>query len=345
MEGSLAMLQETLSLTLDASPAISVAAVRAGLTLFTAAAGSVDGEPAEPDRAVFMTASITKLLNAVLALRLQEQGRLDLDADVSPLLQLEVRNPFFPDVPVTARQLLTHSSSLCDDEAAVNDAGDWKTMGADCPVTLEQYVTRRLLGPQGRRLWSQDQAPGQARYHYSNAGATLLGWVLEKASGKELPVLAREEVFERLGMSRSCYTLGEAKALPGAQLAAPHVAGRPGHYGLAELPAAGLRSTGADLARLLEAFTGDVNPLLSEGSLKEMLPGDFRRGLAWWGRDASYGNRAGGVWEHGGFMAGVRTHIYLYPERREGLVILTNGEADYGHIHAALRRLLREEGP
>ena len=69
--------------------------------------------------------------------------------------------------------------------------------------------------------------------------------------------------------------------------------------------------------------------LLSRASLEEMLPRNFKNGLAWWGCDASYGVRSGGVWAHGGFMQGVRTHVYLWPERSVSVVVLTNGEDDY----------------
>merc|ERR1712032_1140118 len=76
------------------------------------------------------------------------------------------------------------------------------------------------------------------------------------------------------------------------------------------------------------------------GSVREMLPSDFTKGLAWWGRDAKYGNRSGDSWEHGGYMAGVRTHMYLYPDRSEGIVILPNGEVNYSCIQIALQNLL-----
>jgi len=69
--------------------------------------------------------------------------------------------------------------------------------------------------------------------------------------------------------------------------------------------------------------------ILSEASLKEMLPSDFRRGLAWWGQDAQYGSPTEQVWQHGGFMQGVRTHMYLWPQHAAALVVLTNGSHDY----------------
>src|SRR5436190_22947897 len=60
-------------------------------------------------------ASISKLAVAIGVMRLVEQGRLDLDRDVSFYLGWPLRNPAFPDQPITLRLLLSHRSSLKDD--------------------------------------------------------------------------------------------------------------------------------------------------------------------------------------------------------------------------------------
>src|SRR5690606_3223998 len=66
-------------------------------------------------------ASISKLVTAIGVMRLVEAGKLDLDADVSAYLGWELRNPSFPDQPITLRLLLSHRSSLTD------AAGYWQT--------------------------------------------------------------------------------------------------------------------------------------------------------------------------------------------------------------------------
>jgi hypothetical protein len=108
------------------------------------------------------------------------------------------------------------------------------------------------------------------------------------------------------------------------------------------------------MAKYLVALTSDPCPLLSAESRALLTPADGVAGLAWWGRDATYGRKSGGVWSHGGYMEGVRTHMYLFPpaantgpevdlERQQhwrGAVILTNGEVDYSSIELALKELL-----
>lgn len=59
-------------------------------------------------------ASISKLVVALGVMRLVEQGKLDLDRDINAYLGWEVRNPAFPDAPITMRHLLSHRSGLRD---------------------------------------------------------------------------------------------------------------------------------------------------------------------------------------------------------------------------------------
>lgn len=325
-------------LLMDA-PAIAVAAVKDGELVYSHAAGSIEtGVPADVEGTIFMVASISKTMNGLLCMLMKKSGELDLDKDISEYTGTTIRNPYFPEVPVTARRLLLHTSSLQDDETAVNSFGQWKTSDVDCTVGLEAYVLARFMDPDSaRRIWSNCSF----EYHYSNAGATLLGWVLEKVAGVPYAQLVQTRIFDALGMVRSTYTLLEAQKLQGASLAVPHLVG---HYGVAEVPAAGLRTTAGDLARFLAALTNPDRCPISAESLSEMLPDDGFSGLGWWGMDFPYGERRSDecVFTHGGLMEGVRTHIYIWPKRQAGAVILTNSACDYSLVASALKKAVLE---
>ena len=169
--------------------------------------------------------------------------------------------------------------------------------------------------------------------------------MLESAAGKPLSRLCDERVFAPLGMAHSTFTLEAATRAPGCVVAVPQPPGH--HYGVAEYPAAGMRSTAADLAKYLQALTAPLGQceLLTEASLRQLLPTTFHGGLAWWGRDAWYGvkDEAARVWTHGGFMQGVRTHVHLWPLLRVATVVLTNGEDEDAkdQIARALERVAR----
>lgn len=333
------------------APALAVGAILRDRVILLQASGSVadaDGLPTPTDASdtIFSCASISKLVLCVVALQCAERGELDLDADVSALLpgECRLRNPAHPSAAVSARCLLRHESGLCDGEEALA-RGPWRSEGCDCPVALATYVAARLSGDPGG-LWHASP-PGAAPYHYSNLGMTCLALCLERACGgvKSFADLARERVFSVLGMSRSSFRLAEAVAQRGSR-AAPHGAdGAPlAPFGVAEYPAANLRSTAADLLHFLSAFTGEpgVCPLLRAASLAQALPSDGVRGLAWWGADATYGEKDNTalVWTHGGFMEGIRSHLYYYPKQRLGLILLQNGEAPYDALALALHRVV-----
>ena len=66
---------------------------------------------------VFRTASVAKMVTALLVFRLQTLGRLSVGEDVSDFLGLRVRNPHSPDAPVTLGMLLSHTSGIVDSPA------------------------------------------------------------------------------------------------------------------------------------------------------------------------------------------------------------------------------------
>merc|ERR1711977_752359 len=104
-----------------------------------------------------------------------ERGELVLDRDINDYISpLALRNPNFPTVPITARHLLTHRSSLTDDETAL-DPGIWRTSHTDCPTPLHAYISQRLC-PDGKHyepfVWSPVKGPGEEVWHqYGSQGA------------------------------------------------------------------------------------------------------------------------------------------------------------------------------
>ena len=67
--------------------------------------------------ATMMIASISKTITATAVMQLFEKGLIKLDADINEYLSIKVRNPKFPDIPITIQQLLTHTSSIRDGTA------------------------------------------------------------------------------------------------------------------------------------------------------------------------------------------------------------------------------------
>jgi CubicO group peptidase (beta-lactamase class C family) len=114
---------------------------------------------------IFRIASISKSFTATSIMQLVEQGKLNLDDDVSDLVGFKVRNPKYPNVKITLYMLLSHSSSL-------NDSQGYFTLDVINPAKSKDYAKAY-----------NDWRPG-AKYEYCNLGYNTLGCILEKVSGQ-----------------------------------------------------------------------------------------------------------------------------------------------------------------
>jgi CubicO group peptidase (beta-lactamase class C family) len=135
---------------------------------------------------VFSLGSITKQFTAAAILKLEMQGKLRVEDPISK---------FVAGVPddkqgITIHQLLTHSSGLESDFADDFD-----------PVERDTYVARALAS-------TLRSKPG-AEHHYSNAGYSLLGAIVELASGQPYERFLRDHLFQPAGMERTGYRLAK----------------------------------------------------------------------------------------------------------------------------------------
>jgi len=141
-----------------------------------------DQRPVDADTK-FRVASLSKLIVVICAMTLVEEGKLDLDADISDYLGYDVRNPEFPDAPITPRMLMQHTSSIYDSNA-YSSAGNRNLVD----------TTERLLS--AGTCFRQRQ-PGSS-FKYSNFGYSVLGLICEILSGKRFDTLTRDVLFDPL---------------------------------------------------------------------------------------------------------------------------------------------------
>src|SRR5262245_57518666 len=166
-------------------PALSVALVVNGELRFAAAYGIADVENsvAATPATVFRIASTSKPLAAVAAMQLAERGALDLDAPVQKYA------PAFPvkRFPITTRQVLAHMSGIRNYRPG---EGERTTRYGSLTDALSIFKDDEL-----------DHEPG-ARFTYTTFGYTLLGVIIEGASGRSFEDYMREQLFTPAGMSR-----------------------------------------------------------------------------------------------------------------------------------------------
>jgi len=146
-------------------------------------------------RTLFRIGSVGKGFAALAALKLQEEGKLQLTDTLRQWApEFAVENPWEATDPVRLDQLLEHTSGIPDlhfSEYAHNDP---------TPVTLAQALN---FAPQNRVIrWR----PG-SRYAYSGMGIVLAAAVIEKASGQRFEDYVHDNFFVPLGMNTASYFL------------------------------------------------------------------------------------------------------------------------------------------
>ena len=148
---------------------------------FTFGPRTQQGGEITPDTC-YRVASVTKFVTAVGLMTLYEQGAFQLDADIREALpMMPIANPAFPDTPVTARQLLSHTSSFVTD--------------------VEYYKpTWELITNPENKYYEKKYAPG-THYAYSNMNGAIFGSMIEALSGKSLNTYMQEAVFDPLGIN------------------------------------------------------------------------------------------------------------------------------------------------
>ena len=147
-----------------------------GKTFLTWSFGGVD------EKTCFRIASVTKWVTAIGLMTLYDQGKLDLDKDISSYLGFKVRNPAYPDTPVTARMLLSHTSSLSPD--ASNYHPDWARIG------------KKGYDP----IFNESVEPG-TMYAYADYNGALFGCLIEAISKQSVQNYLNNKVFKPLGLT------------------------------------------------------------------------------------------------------------------------------------------------
>jgi CubicO group peptidase (beta-lactamase class C family) len=325
-------------------PGLAAAIVKNGRLVCASAAGMANIEqeqPATPDT-LFLIASVSKTITATALMQLRDQGRFQLDDNVNDYLPFRVSVPAAPAVPITFRQLLTHTSSIADNTKYINCPGScaygssisaFVTRGADSPISLAD-LTRGYLVPGGPYYDPvanfKPGAPGTIA-DYSNMGIVLAGYLVELISGVRFDQFTKDHIFTPLGMSATSWRL---RGINQSILAMPYDKGPSGfvpygQYGEPDYPDGMLRTSVKELGYFLSAYMQsrghNRHRILKPATVREMLkrqsPLDRSQGLVWVSQ--SIDRRL--VWGHDGSDNGAGAQMWFDPAGGEGVILLTNG--------------------
>ena len=264
---------------------------------------TVDGDT------LFQIASITKTITATVIMRLVDQGKIDLTAPVRRYIPSFKLKDESAASRATVKHLVTHTGGWLGD--SFRDFGN----GNDALAKyVEGMVELEQLTPLGE-IW-----------HYSNSSFTVLGRIIEVATGKTYEEATRELLFTPLGMDHSVFNAAEAivhRTAVGHQIRdeAPKVV-TPWAFPRAATPVGGVVSTVRDLLRYARFHLGDGTApngtrLLPRATLDLMRTPqadadlDRKVGIAWFLRDAQ-GPR---LQYHGGVAIGQQGVLMIAPDR------------------------------
>ncbi|WP_143225054.1 serine hydrolase domain-containing protein [Actinomyces naeslundii] len=278
--------------------------------------GASGGQPVavDPQKSLFRVASVSKIPTSIAAMQLVEQGKVDLDADISAYLDFEIERRF--DEPLTLRHLLTHSAGF-------------EEHGSLTPTTdLEAYVKN----DPPTQAFAPGTTPG-----YSNYGMALAGYIVQRVSGQPFETYVREHVLEPAGMTTSTYEQPLPKDM--ADLLGPGYTstGEEVPFELmGDFPAGSLTVSAPDFAAFMNAQLSRSPKLLREETWEQMWsPGLGEDKL---GNRAKAGEMGLGYFDlsrhgrrivgHGGDIQGWHSQFELYPEEKTGIFISYNGDGN-----------------
>lgn len=269
---------------------------------------------------IFQVGSVSKMVAAWGAMKLVDQGKIDLDAPVEKYLtRWHLPESRYGSDGVTLRRILSHTAGL----SLHGYAG---AVPSRKPVSLEESLSGKTYGAGDVRIIYE---PG-SRFQYSGGGYTLLQLIIEEVSGMPFEKYMEQEVLKPLGMNNSAFEWKDefapdmAKAYGVLGQALPN-------YLFAEKAAAGLFTTAADLARFEMAVMNmppgkkagrDVLKPETVALMLKKVP-NTNWGLGYQMIDMPNGETAVG---HAGANRGWRAQVVELPDKRQGLVVLTNSD-------------------
>lgn len=218
-----------------------VLVVKDGAILFAKGYGYSDVEKKAPvtvDATLFRPGSVSKLFTWTAVMQLVEQGKLDLDRDINEYLDFKIPAKFGK--PITLRNIMTHTPGF---EEQIKDL---ITEDAAPSATLKQHLVNNIP----ERIFPPGTTPA-----YSNYGASLAGYIVERVSGRPFNDYVVENIFKPLGMSRSTFAQplsAELKPLMSNGYRLGSGKSKPFEI-IEEAPAGALAATAADISRFMIA--------------------------------------------------------------------------------------------
>ncbi len=318
-------------------PGLSIAVFDNNKILWASGYGVKNKDTGEKvnENTLFQAASISKPVASVTAFKLMEKGKLLLDQDVN--LQLKSwqvpENEFTVNEKVTPMRIMSHTSGL----------GTSGFQGYNKKDSIPSLV--EIL--EGSGITNSDpvrviQTPGKSEF-YSGGGMEVLQLLMEDVSKREFPELAKDLIFEPLGMNSSSFKYPLPAKLSkrtshGFDSSGETING--GYHLYPEKAAAGLWTTSSDLAKFMialgKSYRTENGGILKPSSAQLMMkrvPNAGGTGIGIDGEGDAFRFR------HTGGNAGFSCYAVSFANMGRGVVIMTNSDNGFPMNHEIVRAI------
>ncbi|QNQ10781.1 serine hydrolase domain-containing protein [Sphingomonas alpina] len=197
--------------------------------------------PVDPARTLFRPGSVSKLFTWTALMQQVEQGKVDLDADVNTYLDYKI--PALGSTPIRVRDLFQHTPGM-------SDIGGITAENVGKLVPYRDWMKAHIPA----RVW----APG-TEISYSNYGAALAGYIVERVSGEPYPDYVEKHIFRPLGMMTTTFREPLTGAMrdhmaTGYEVKDGRLLATPFEYYSLIMPAGSASATAPDMARFMLAM-------------------------------------------------------------------------------------------
>lgn len=303
-------------------PGMSIAIVKDGVIHWAKGYGIANTETGAlvDENTLFQAGSISKPIAALAALKLYENGDLDLQKNVNEYLKdwQIPENEFTTTEKVTIERLLTHTAGTTVHGFPGYDQTD------SFPSDIEV-----LSGEGNTGAVSVDVVPGSI-WRYSGGGYTVMEKAVEDISGQSFDAYLSEHILTPMSMTNSTYEQPVSKKWQSNISAAYNGNGEITEgwwHNYPEQAAAGLWTTPSDLAHycmeIQEILKGKENGVLKKSTVDLMLTKHKDR----WGLGPSLRSEQDSLmFGHGGKNEGFTNNMIAFAHQGHAAIIMTNAD-------------------
>ncbi len=282
-------------------------------------------KPVDPETTLFRPGSVSKLYTWTALMQLVEAGKVNLDADVNTYLDFRI--PPYRGKPVTVRNLMTHTGGFQEaiKNLLIDDPKDVPALGS----YLKTHIPDRIFPP--------GEVPA-----YSNYGATVAGYIVQRVSGQSYDDYIEQHIFAPLGMTHATFRQPLPDRLKPLMAQGYSVASSPAKpYELVVAsPPGGSAISGGDMARFMIAHLQDgeyqgqriLQPATAQmmhGTPLTVISPNLHRMLLGFYETSRNGHR---IIAHGGDLRWFHSDLELFPDDHVGLFFSFNSVGRDGAV-------------